>query len=60
MPVSYTHLRAHETDSSVTRTDEKLRRMFQEAKLKLVSTELQRGFPKGLYGVRMYALQPLG
>ena len=49
-----------ETDSSVTRTDEKLRHMFQEAKLKLVSTELQRGFPKGLYGVRMYALQPLG
>lgn len=47
-----------ETDSSVTRTDEKLRQLFTDAKLKLVSTELQRGFPKGLYGVRMYALQP--
>lgn len=48
-----------ETDSSVTRTDEKLRQIFASAKLKLVSTELQRGFPKGLYGVRMYALQPV-
>lgn len=47
-----------ETDSSVTRTDEKFRKLFADAKLKLVSTELQRGFPKGLYGVRLYALQP--
>jgi protein N-terminal methyltransferase len=49
-----------ETDSSVTRTDEKLRELFEGAKLKLVNTELQRGFPKGLYPVRMYALQPVG
>ncbi|KAF1350128.1 alpha-N-methyltransferase NTM1 [Delphinella strobiligena] len=48
------------TDSSVTRTDSKLRKLFTEAKLKLVSTELQRGFPKDLYGVRIYALQPTG
>ncbi|KAI9690593.1 MAG: Alpha N-terminal protein methyltransferase 1 [Bogoriella megaspora] len=47
-----------ETDSSVTRTDEKLRVLFKEARLKLVATELQRGFPKDLYAVRMYALQP--
>lgn len=47
-----------ETDSSVTRTDEKFRKLFADAKLKLVSTELQRGFPKGLYGVRLYAMQP--
>lgn len=48
-----------ETDSSVTRTDENLRKLFNEGGLKLVTTELQRGFPKGLYGVRMYALQPV-
>ena len=37
-----------ETDSSVTRTDEKFRKLFQEANMKLVATELQRGFPKEL------------
>ncbi|KAL1297909.1 hypothetical protein AAFC00_006424 [Neodothiora populina] len=47
-----------ETDSSVTRTDVNFRKLFEGAKLRLVSTELQRGFPKGLYPVRMYALQP--
>lgn len=47
-----------ETDSSVTRTDDKFRRLFDEAGLRLVSTELQRGMPKGLYPVRAYALQP--
>ncbi|KAK5126679.1 hypothetical protein LTR85_009613 [Meristemomyces frigidus] len=47
-----------ETDSSVTRTDGKFRKLFEEADLKLVSTELQKGFPKGLYPVRAYALQP--
>lgn len=47
-----------ETDSSVTRTDESLRAVFKDAGLRIVSTELQRGFPKGLYPVRMYALQP--
>lgn len=48
-----------ETDSSVTRTDEKFRQIFREAKLKIVATELQRGMPKGLYEVRSYALQPM-
>ncbi|GAB7358452.1 hypothetical protein MBLNU230_g2516t1 [Neophaeotheca triangularis] len=47
-----------ETDSSVTRTDEKFRKLFGQAGLKLVATELQKGFPKDLYPVRMYALQP--
>ncbi|KAK4555054.1 hypothetical protein LTR86_007820 [Recurvomyces mirabilis] len=47
-----------ETDSSVTRTDEKFRRLFEEAGMKVVSSELQRGMPKGLYPVRSYALQP--
>ncbi|KAK3631974.1 hypothetical protein LTR56_016567 [Elasticomyces elasticus] len=45
-------------DSSVTRTDTKFRELFGKAGLKLVSTELQRGMPKGLYPVRAYALQP--
>lgn len=47
-----------ETDSSVTRTDEKFRTLFKEAKLKIVATEVQRGFPKDLYPVRIYAAQP--
>lgn len=47
-----------DVDSSVTRTDEKFRRLFEEAGLKIVSTEVQRGMPKGLYAVRTYALQP--
>lgn len=47
-----------ETDSSVTRTDSKFRQLFDEAGLRLVSTELQKGFPKSLYQVRAYALQP--
>jgi len=48
-----------ETDSSVTRTDEKFRQLFKDAKLKIVASELQRGMPKGLYDVRSYALQPM-
>ena len=47
-----------EVDSSVTRTDTKFRKIFQDAGMKLVSTELQRGFPASLYPVRMYALRP--
>ncbi|KAK5109670.1 hypothetical protein LTR62_006792 [Meristemomyces frigidus] len=47
-----------ETDSSVTRTDDKFRRLFGEAGLRVVSTEVQRGMPKDLYPVRAYALQP--
>lgn len=49
-----------EVDSSVTRTDVNLRGLFESANLRIVSTELQRGFPKSLYPVRMYALQPVG
>ena len=45
-------------DSSVTRTDQKFRRLFKEADMRLIKTELQRGFPKGLYPVRFYALKP--
>lgn len=47
-----------EVDSSVTRTDEKFRKLFKEARLRIVSEDLQRGFPKELFAVRMYALRP--
>jgi protein N-terminal methyltransferase len=47
-----------EEDSSVTRSDEKFRKLFKEAKLKIVATEQQRGMPKELYPVRIYALKP--
>jgi protein N-terminal methyltransferase len=47
-----------EEDSSVTRSDEKFRRLFQDAGLKVVATELQKGFPKELFPVRIYALKP--
>lgn len=45
-------------DSSVTRSDEKFRELFGRAGLKIVATELQKGMPKELYPVRMYALKP--
>ena len=47
-----------ETDSSMTRTDTKFRQIFEEAGLKIVATEVQRGLPKELFPVRSYALQP--
>jgi protein N-terminal methyltransferase len=47
-----------EEDSSVTRSDDKFRRLFTEAGLKIVATEQQRGMPKELFPVRAYALKP--
>lgn len=47
-----------EEDSSVTRTEEKFKTLFKEAGLRIVRTELQKGFPKELYAVRIWALQP--
>jgi protein N-terminal methyltransferase len=47
-----------EEDSSVTRSDDKFRRLFAEAGLKIVATEQQRGMPKELFPVRIYALKP--
>ncbi|KAF6821025.1 DUF858 domain-containing protein [Colletotrichum sojae] len=44
-------------DSSVTRVDEKFRLLFEQAGLRLIKTELQRGFPNELFPVRMYALK---
>ncbi|TDZ65003.1 Alpha N-terminal protein methyltransferase 1 [Colletotrichum trifolii] len=46
-----------DVDSSVTRVDEKFRSLFEKAGLRLVRTELQHGFPKDLFPVRMYALK---
>lgn len=40
------------------RTDEKFRELFEKAGLKVLKTELAKGFPKGLYPVRLYALKP--
>ncbi|KAF2148806.1 hypothetical protein K461DRAFT_288271 [Myriangium duriaei CBS 260.36] len=48
-----------ETDSSVTRTKEKFEAVFEQAGLKVLRSELQRGFPKELYPVRMWGLQPV-
>ncbi len=45
-------------DSGMTRTDEKYRKLFEEAGLRIVKSERQRGFPKGLLPVRFYALRP--
>ncbi|KAL9003134.1 MAG: hypothetical protein Q9188_003976 [Gyalolechia gomerana] len=47
-----------EVDSSVTRTEEKYRGLFEGAGLRIVKTEVQSGFPKKLFPVRFYALQP--
>lgn len=47
-------------DSSVTRTDEKFRKIFAEAGMNVITSELQLGFPKNfkLLPVRFYALRP--
>jgi protein N-terminal methyltransferase len=47
-----------EEDSSVTRTDRKFRQLFEDAGVRVVASELQKGMPPGLYAVRAYALQP--
>lgn len=45
-------------DSSVTRSDEKWKKCFADAGLSVIRSELQSGFPRGLYPVKMYALRP--
>ncbi|KAK5101523.1 hypothetical protein LTR70_000749 [Exophiala xenobiotica] len=47
-----------DVDSSVTRSDQKFKHLFEEAGLKIVKMEAQSGFPKDLYPVKMYALRP--
>lgn len=45
-------------DSSVTRSDQKFKQLFEEAGCKIIKMEVQSGFPKSLYPVKMYALRP--
>lgn len=49
-----------EVDSSVTRTDEKFKKIFKEAGMTVFLSEIQTGFPKNfrLLPVRSYALRP--
>jgi len=39
------------------RQDDKFLQIFKAAELQLVRAEIQRGFPKDLYPVKMYALK---
>lgn len=44
-------------DSSITRPNDELKRLFKEAGLTLIKEEIQRGLPQGLFPVRMYMLK---
>jgi len=48
-----------EEDSSMTRSDQVWKEMFQKSGLKLLRDEVQKGFPSGLFAVKMYALEPV-
>lgn len=48
-----------DTDSSVTRSDVKFKEIFERAGFKIVAEEVQKGFPKALFPVKVYALQPI-
>lgn len=48
-----------EEDSSKTRSDESFRRIFELAGWKLIASDLQKGMPRELYPIRMYALKPM-
>ncbi|KAI0333637.1 DUF858-domain-containing protein [Cubamyces sp. BRFM 1775] len=43
-----------ESDSSLTRSDLAWKQAFAEAGLRVVHEQIQRGFPEGLYPVKMY------
>lgn len=45
-------------DSSVTRTHAKFKKIFAQAGLRLLLSSLQKGLPKELFPVRLYALAP--
>lgn len=45
-------------DSSVTRPNQELKRLFEKAGLTLIKEDIQRGLPQGLFAVRMYMLKP--
>ncbi|KAG0680582.1 hypothetical protein C6P40_002017 [Pichia californica] len=46
-------------DSSKTRSDKNFRRLFKQAGWKLIATDLQKGVPRELFPIRMYALKPI-
>jgi protein N-terminal methyltransferase len=46
-------------DSSVTRSDKYFRELFKRCNYELFLVEKQKGFPKELFAVRMYALKPI-
>lgn len=45
-------------DTSVTRSDAYFRDLFKQTGFQLYKTKLQKGFPKDLFAVRMYAISP--
>jgi len=47
-----------EVDNTLSRTNDKFKKLFKQAELVLLVNELQRGFPKELLPVRTYALRP--
>ncbi|KAJ1980147.1 hypothetical protein H4R35_001235 [Dimargaris xerosporica] len=47
-------------DSSITRTEPELVRLFGAAGLRVIKKTVQPGFPRGIFPVYMYALAPLG
>ncbi|KAI9301419.1 alpha-N-methyltransferase NTM1 [Cunninghamella echinulata] len=47
-------------DSSVTRPNESLKRIFAKSGLTLIKEQVQQGLPAGLFTVRMYMLKPSG
>ncbi|KAK3817320.1 MAG: alpha-N-methyltransferase NTM1 [Benniella sp.] len=48
-----------EDDSSMTRSDLVWKEMFNKSSLRLLREEVQKGFPSGLFAVKMYALEPM-
>ena len=48
-----------EEDSSVTRSDVYFQQLFKYSGFKIIRQEAQKDFPKELFRVKMYALQPL-
>ncbi|KAE8450072.1 hypothetical protein EG329_006853 [Mollisiaceae sp. DMI_Dod_QoI] len=47
-----------ELDSSVTRCDQKFKDIFEKAEMRIKKMEIQKGLPKELYPVQIYALVP--
>ncbi|KAG0089285.1 hypothetical protein BGZ93_003758 [Podila epicladia] len=48
-----------EEDSSMTRSDLVWKEMFEKSGLKLLREDTQKGFPSGLFAVKIYALEPV-